>query len=303
MERHIRTAGKYIRRAPYQASAAILTMTLAFFVATVLSILAYASESTLNYFETRPQIIAFLEDEATPEQVSSLQRTLESDSRVKDLHYVSKEQALGIYQEATRDNPLLSELVSPKVFPASLEFSVTDLSYAEDLVGQLEKEGIVDQVVFTASLGDSGSLGEVIANLRRITGYIRVGGVVVLGFLLLSSLLILLVIISMRISMRRKEIEILKLLGATSGFIRMPFVLEGLFYTTFGAFMGWLLASLLVLYSVPALTSYFGEIPVLPLETTSLLGLLGTILGGELLLALVLGSLGSMFAVRRYLKI
>lgn len=303
MGQHWKTTRTYIRRSPYQALAAILIMTLTFFVATLLAILAYASTATLSYFETRPQIIAFLKDEATPEQVSLLQRQLEGDRRVKDVEYVSKEQALEIYREATRDNPLLSELVSPKVFPASLEFSVADLAFAESLVEELKGQEIVDQVVFTASLGDSGNLGEVINNLRRITNYIRVGGGAILAFLLSSSLAILLVIISMRISMRRKEIEILKLIGATPGFIRTPFVLEGTFYAVAGSFIGWLVASLLVLYTTPSIASYFGEIPVLPSQVPDLFMLLGIILGAQLVFAILLGSLGSLFAVRRYLKI
>lgn len=299
----IKTAKKHIRRAPYQALAAVLIMTLTFFVATILAILAYASHSTLRHFETQPQIIAFLKNEATSEQVSVLQKELDADLRVRNVHYVSKEDALEIYRKATSDKPVLSELVSPKVFPASLEFSVTDLSFAEEVIREVEQKETVNQVAYTASLGSTKNIGEVVNNLRTITNYIRIGGLVLLGFLLTSSLLILLVILGMRIASRREEIEILQLIGATPGFIRAPFIFEGIFYALSGALVGWLVATLGILYLTPSIASFFADIEVLPLTTQGLAMLFGVILGTELLLGLMLGATGSFIALRRYLKI
>lgn len=300
---HFATAAKHIRRVPYQAMAGIFIMVVTFFIATILALLVYASSNILHYFETRPQVIAFLKDDTTPDQVSSLQRQLGGDQRIKDIRYVSKEQALGIYKSATSDNPILSEFVSPKVFPASLEFSVTDLSFTEEVIAELEANNAVSQVVFTASLGEAKEISAVIDNLRNITRYIRIGGVGIVSFLLVSSFLILLVILGMRIASRREEIEILKLLGATSGFIRMPFVIEGVMYALIGSFLGWLLGTLSFLYAMPALLSYFGEISVFPQETAQLFLLLGQILGIELLLAVFLGLVGSLTALGRYLKV
>ncbi|MBI4033258.1 MAG: hypothetical protein HY377_01980 [Candidatus Blackburnbacteria bacterium] len=301
MKQYFRTAWKHIRRAPYQALAAIVIMTLTFFVATILAVLANGSSQTIAYFETKPQIIAFLKEDATPEQVSNLQHKLEGDQRVKNVHYVSKEQALKFFREAS-DNPSVLELVSPNIFPTSLEFSVTNLSFANTLVKEVQGEKIVDQVLFTASLS-ADNLEEVIARLHTIANYIRVGGGIIFGFLLASSFLILLVIISMRISTRRGEIEILSLIGATKGFIRSPFVIEGILYAVFGAFLGWLSASLLILYGAPSLSQFFRDVPMLPTQTSALLTLLGIILGGELILAIFIGVFGSFLALRRYLKI
>lgn len=303
MGQHFATAAKHIRRVPYQAMAGIFIMVITFFIATILALLVYASSNILHYFETRPQVIAFLKDDMTPDQISSLQRQLGGDQRIKNIRYVSKEQALGIYKSATSDNPILSEFVSPKVFPASLEFSVTDLSFTEEVIAELEANNTVSQVVFTASLGEAKEVGTVIDNLRNITRYLRVGGISIVSFLLVSSFLILLLILGMRIASRREEIEILKLLGATSGFIRMPFVIEGVMYALIGSFLGWLLGTLSFLYAMPALLSYFGEIRVFPEETTQIFLLLGQILGVELLLAVFLGLVGSLTALGRYLKV
>lgn len=151
---HLRTAADSVRRSPFQALAAVFVLALTFFVATNLVVLVYSSNNLLKYFETRPQIIAFLKDKVTPEAISALQNKLTSDLRVKDVRYVSKEEALEIYKTATSDNPLLGQLVSPTIFPASLEFSLNDLSHAEEIINEVKKEGIVNDVGFTASLGE-----------------------------------------------------------------------------------------------------------------------------------------------------
>ncbi|MGB6882389.1 MAG: permease-like cell division protein FtsX, partial [Microgenomates group bacterium] len=166
---HFKTALDYIRRSPFQALAAIFVLALTFFVGTLMVVLVYSSGKVLNYFETRPQVIAFLEDEITAEEIAGLQNKLISDSRVKDVRYVSKEEALSIYKEATAENPLLSELVSPTIFPASLEFSLIDLNFAEEVIDEVKEEDIVDQVGFTASLGGEATLGDVVGRLRTIT--------------------------------------------------------------------------------------------------------------------------------------
>lgn len=299
MNIHFKTALGYIKRSPFQALAALFVLTLTFFVGTMLAVLVYSSANILRYFETRPQIIAFLKDEITPEQISALQNRLTSDTRVKDVRYVSKEEALEIYKQATSDNPLLSELVSPNIFPASLEFSVTDLTFAQEVIDEVKKEGIVDSVGFTASLGGEKTLEDVVGRLRTIAWYLRIGGAIFVGTLAGTSLLVLLVITGMRITTRRGEIEILDLIGATPGFIRSPIIIEALIYSSVGAFIGWLIAFLLWLYITPTLLSYFGDIPVLPKGTLNLFIFFAVVLVGELLVGVGLALGGSFLAVSR----
>jgi len=296
---YLKTAFDHIRRSPFQALAAILVLTTTFFVTTIVSVLVYSSGQVLRYFETRPQVIAFLKDEAGPEEIARLQNSLIEDGRVKDVVYVSKEQALEIYKQATSDNPLLSELVSPAIFPSSLEFTLSDLSFAEALITEVKEEDIVDEVGFTASLGGESTLKDVINRLRTITLYMRVGGGVFLAMLAGTSFLVLVIVIGMRMTSRRGEMEILDLIGATPGFTRIPVILEAVIYAFVGTISGWLLALILVLYATPTVISYFGEIPILPRDTFSLFSLLGIILAGELLAGFLLALMGSVLAVSR----
>jgi cell division transport system permease protein len=296
---HLKTAWNNIRRSPFQALAAVFILSITFFVMTILSVFIYSSNEVLKYFETRPQVIAFLKDNASEEEINTLKTKLDSDMRIKEINYVSKEQALEIYKNATSDNPLLSELVSPSIFPASLEFSLSNLSYAEDVISDVKKDSIVDEVGFTASLGGESTLTDVVGRLRQISYYIRLGGGVFVGLLLTTSILVTFVIVGMRMAGRRSEIEILDLIGATPGFIRSPVLLESLIYGLTGAAVGWVSAILLILYSTPSLLRYFGDIPVLPESTLKLFLLLAIILGGELIIGTVIAVSGSMLAVSR----
>lgn len=300
---HLATAFTHIRRSPYHALAAVLVMSLTFFAASIIAFLAYAAQVTLYYFETRPQIILFLKNDASPEQISTLQRKLIENPKVSgEVKFVSHEEAFKIFQGFV-ENPLVTELVPIEVIPASLEFSVAELSYVEELISQLKREVIVDSVEFTGSLGGEGSISAVVERLEKITRYIRIGGVAVLSFLALTATLILVVVISMRISARREEIETLRLLGATASFIRAPFLFEGISYGVLGSLIGFLASLLLLLYTMPTLAQYFGEIPVIPQDFSTLTFLVASLFAGELALAFLIGILGSFLAISRYLRL
>lgn len=302
MNIHLRTAFDYIKRSPFQAIAALFVLSLTFFVATTMAVLMYSSERALKHFETRPQIISFLKDDVSSDGISAFQNKLTQDDRVKDVRYVPKEEALEIYKKATEDNPLLAELVSPSIFPASLEFSVTDLSLAQEVIDEVKVEAVVDTVGFTANLGGESSLGDAVTRLKTITYYIRVGGGMFVGVLGLTSFMVLLVIIGMRMTTRKGEVEILNLIGATSKFIKSPIVLEALLYALFGVFLGWMISFIMWLYISPSLISYFGSIPILPTEPLSFFLLFAIILGSELIIGSFLALTGSLIAVKRSLK-
>ncbi len=302
MNIHTKTAIDAIKRSPFQAMSAIFVMALTFFVATTVAMLVYSSSKALTYLETRPQIIAFLNKDADETSISELQSKLSVDSRIKDLKFVPKEEALEIYKAATADNPLLAELVSPSIFPASLEFSVVDLTLAQNVITEIGSEKIVNQVGFTANVGSEKSLDDVVNRLKSVSNYIRIGGITFVLVLGVTSFLVLLVIISMRMTSRKGEIEILSLIGATPGFLSKPIILEGVLYSVLGVTIGWLSSLILWLYISPNILSYFGQIPVIPREPLSFFALFLTILLFELVVGFTLSLIGTMVAIKRSLK-
>jgi cell division protein FtsX len=302
MNIHFKTAWDYIRRSPFQALAASFVLTLTFFVITLVSVLVYSSSKLITYFETRPQVIAFLKSDASDAGIADLQNRLTEDPHIKDMKYVSKEDALSIYKKATSDNPLLGQLVDPSIFPASLEFSVTDLSFAQSIIDKVKVEPVVDSVGFTAALGGETSLNDVVGRLKTITTYVRIGGIVFVGLLFVTSLVVLLVITSMRVVGRREEVEILNLIGATKGFIRSPIVIEAFIYTLFGVVLGWVISFIAILFLAPTVVSYFGEIPILPRDVLGIFELFGIIFVIEIFIGSVLALSGSLLAISRVKK-
>lgn len=299
---HFKSAWDHIKRSPFQAMAAVFVLTLTFFVTTVTAITVYASGQLIKYFETQPQVIVFLKGDAKPEDVNALENKLINDIRLKNVKYVSKEQALEIYKKATSDNPLLSELVSPSIFPASLEFSLNNIGDAQNVINELKGNQVVDEVGFTASLGGQNKLTDVVQRLKNLTIYVRIAGGAFAIFLTGTSFLVLLVIISMRMNMRKGEMEVLNLIGATPGFIRSPILLEALIYALAGVLIGWTGALILVLYATPGILSYFGQIPVLPHDAFQLMELFGAIFLGEIIIGIFLALFGSMLALARINK-
>lgn len=303
MKIHLRSALDSIRRSPFQAASAIFVLSLTFFTATIFAVLIYGSSRVLSYFETRPQIIAFLRTDATDGDIANLQHKIEADSRVREIKYVSKDEALAIYKKATSSNPQLGELVNNSIFPASLEFSVKDLSFTKDVIEEVRGEPIIDSVGFTAAIGDETNLNSVVSKLKSISTYIRVGGISLVAILAFVSFIVLLTIISMRLASRKEEISILSLIGATQKFIRSPIIIEAQIYALLGVFLGSLISFSLVLYTAPSVAGFFGEITFFPSGIVEIGKLFGIILGIEILTALLIAYMGGFLAVRRAKKV
>lgn len=279
-----------IRRTPFQAIAASMVMFLTFFVLLAFLLLAAGSQEALRYFESKPQVIAFFKDGTTDQDVNAIQNALTSESRVTNTKYVSKEQALQIYRDKNKNDPTLLELVTASILPASLEISTKSPQDLEPIAAILKREPVISEVIVPE---------DVVQTLTSVTRIIRVVGSITVAFLMIFATLVILMIIGFKIRIRRNEIEIMRLLGASPSFIRTPFILEGLFYGLAGAISAWIVSYALLWYFTPFLQGYFGEVKLLPVNPLFMLVLLGSSIG----VACVVGGLGSVGAVRRYLRI
>jgi cell division transport system permease protein len=127
-------------------------------------------------------------------------------------------------------------------------------------------------------------------------------GLSVVTILLTTSFLVLLVVMSMRVAMRKPEIESLKFLGASTGFIRLPLMIEAMVYSIVGVAIGWIAATLLTMYIAPSVFRYVGDIPILPRAMVDFFKLFGVVLAIDVLSAVVIALLGSVVAVSRSLR-
>jgi cell division transport system permease protein len=302
MKTTVNSSFTYIRRSPFQALAAISVLAVTYFVVTFVAVAIFSVSRTLNYFETRPQAIAFIKSDASEESVNGLKQKLSGDSRIKSVKLVSREEAYAIYKDATKDNPLLGELVSPSIFPPSLEFTVTDLSNAQEILDSVKQDPIIETVGFTASLGGADTVNSVISRLQQVGRSLRIVGISAVTVLLTTSFLVLLVVMSMRVTMRKPEIESLRFLGASSGFIRLPLMIEAMVYSIVGVAIGWIAATLLTMYIAPSVFRYVGDIPILPRAMGEFFTLFGIVLLIDILSAVIIALLGSVVAVSRSLR-
>lgn len=284
-----RTTWNHVRRSPYQALAAIMIMTLTFLAISVFSMVTIGSSRVIEYFESKPQVTAFFKNDASDQEIKSLAGSMEQSEKVGGVKFVSKEEALKIYRQQNKSDPLLLDLVTADILPASLEVSANRIEDLSPIATSLKSSPIVSEVIFQK---------DVVQTLTSWTTAIRRIGVGVIIVLSVVSVFIMATIIGFKISQKREEIEIMRLLSATNWYIRWPFLLEGILYGVIGAFFGWLISSVGLLYATPYLQSFLGPIPLLPVPLVFLLGLLGA----ELIVAIVLGSLSSFLAVLRYLK-
>lgn len=288
--RGLKTALQHIRRSPYQALAVISVMSLTFFVAALVFLLGLGSSIILKYFESRPQITAFFKDEKTQKEIEELKVKLMATDKVSSIRYVSKEEALEIYKEQNKNDPLLLEMVTADILPSSIEVAAIDAKDLSTLAEILKKEPGVEDVAYQK---------DVVENLISWTSAIKTIGIILFIFLAFVSLLIILTVTGIRIALRKEEIEILRLVGASSWYIRSPFLLEGMIYGILGGAVGWLSTYILLLYSAPFLTSLLSGLPI-GLPPPFLFMLL--FLSGLLICGGLLGAVGSYLAVRRYLK-
>lgn len=293
------TAWKHIRRSPYQSLVAILTMFLTMLLAGVFFILTLGSSFVLKYFESKPQISVFFTNTATVQDADHLKKVLQDTGKVDSMKYVSKTEALAIYKEQNKNDPLLLEMVTVDSLPASLEVSAKSPEYLHEFEPIIKQSQGVEEVVFQKDVVDT---------LLQWTSAIRVVGMVVVGLFVVNAILIIMTVIGMKIALKKDEIEILTLIGASPWYVRMPFVVEGGLYGLFGSALAWIVMSGIIIWVRPVILGFIGMIPtvqyVLSNPTSYAFGIsLAALFGLLSILGFLLGSIGSLVSLGRYLKL
>jgi len=281
---------KLIRRSPYQALAAALSMSLTFFVSSIFVLLIIGGQIVLNYIEQRPQVIAFFKDDTKESRIFEISKEVQASGLAKDVKYVSKEEALAIYRERNKDEPLLLESVTADFLPASIDISVNRAQDIEGVTKLVKDKSEVERVITPENL---------IEQLVKWTRIIRIGGIAFVSTLIAVSFLIIIMVVGMRIALRRDEISIMNLVGATRWYIARPFFIEGALYGFVGATIAVFLTFCLLLFYSPNIQEFLGPIQIFPISPLFFLFLWVS----EVVAAIVIGCLGAAISLFRYLKI
>jgi len=288
--KQIKSTFKLLRRSPYQALAAALAMSLTFFVASIFVVLIIGGQLVLNYIEQRPQVIAFFKDDVTESKITEIINQVKSTSLTREVKYVTKEEALAIYRERNKDEPLLLESVSADFLPASIDISVKRASDIGAITKIVKDRTEVERVITPENL---------VEQLVKWTKTIRLGGIIFVATLASVSFLIIIMVIGMRIAIRRDEISIMSLVGATKWYIARPFFIEGALYGFVGASISVLLVYGALLFYSPNIQDFLGPIQVFPISPLFFIYLWA----GEAIVAAGVGIAGATIALFRYLKI
>jgi cell division transport system permease protein len=296
------SALKNIRRTPFQALSAIFVVSITLFVVGIFSLVTLASHAILLNFETKPQIIAYLKDGHTTDQVAALISNLTSTEGVKDAVYISKQDALELYKKSVGNDPVLLGtvtdwgIVTADILPASVEITASDPNSFETIASILEKSDVVSET--PAGKKEIDFPQDVISELTKWTNAIRMAGLLLIIALTIVCILTIMIIISMKISSRRVEIGTLKLLGAQNFYIIKPYITESVIYGSLGAFFGWIMTYITLLYSTPFLAPRLSGVISFPVRPEVVLALLLALV----LFGLVLSFISSLFATARFVK-
>jgi len=272
----------------------LLVMTSTFLLLGVFINIVVFSQTALKYLENQAQITIFFKDEFTEEKIKIYQSELQNDPRIMDVSYVSKEDALRIFREMNKDEPILLENISASVLPASLEVKTKDITQLKNISEEfIQKEGVEDVQFFEDVI-------------QRFSVWSRT--VYIIGFILVLVFLIVsysVVVSTIRTSInnRGEELSIMKLVGASDEYVKKPFIYQGVFFGVLSSFIASIIVFLLDL-TADKLKIFsdglsLGFIPgffISPLIFSLILCFV-LILSGFLL-----GLLGSTTAIKKYLQ-
>ncbi len=223
------------------------------------------------------------------EEIAALEKKARGWEEVASVDRVTEAEALAAFKDTFKEQPELYEDLDPGVLPASLQLRLTDPGLANSVAGKLEAEGYAEENLSYPQ--------RTIQRLNSITSYMIWGLYAATVLFLVASVLLISNAIRLSIFARRKEIEVMKLVGASDGFVRTPFVLEGLIQGLLGAALAALavawLNSLFVDWSREALP--FVPIVGSAVNTASVLLIL-------VVVGVAVGVGGSFLSVTRFLR-
>lgn len=248
---------KNLRRTPYQSLTALLVVMTTFFMVFVFGTFLHLGDKVLHYFETRPQILVFFKTDVTDAQATAEANLLATLEQVDNVNIIGKSEAFASYKEENADEPLLLELLTPDLFPVSLSVSAKTPEGLAQIRQEIEKLEGVDTVDYRQ---------DVVAEFLSWTNLIRNIGYAVCALFAVQFVLVIMVITGMKVSSRRRSINIMSILGASRWTIKKTFIHEGMILGFFGSLVAFGLNYGLLIYITPKLTAFLGEIQVLPLS-------------------------------------
>lgn len=277
--------------------ATLVIMILTLSLLTSLFLFQGVSSFLVQTLENRVDISAYFHDFSTEEDILKVRTSILTIPEVRDVQYVSKEQALEKFQELHKNDRVVLEslaAVGTNPLSASLSIRTRDANQYQDIVEFLEQgefSGFIEKVDFQ-------DREPVIRRLSALTSGIRLIGIILSVLLGLIAVLVTFNTVRLAIYNTKEEIEVMKLVGASNWFIRGPFLFEGVIVGALASLVVLLLFIPITLIISPGLE---GLMPGFSLFSHFLSNFF-TIFLFQLIVGIALGIFSSLIAVKRYLK-
>ena len=272
--------------------AAVLSITLILILAGVNLLVGHALSQVLDGFRDKVSVISINVADDTPlASVYSYQAQLSADQRVASIKFITKDEALANF---TKDpnNAVLAQQLDGNPLDAKLEVRVRNLSDVAAIDTLARQWSGVDPTNPTNYQGDF------VKRMLQLSQWLSLAGVGLLAILVVVSVVIVMNTIRTAVYHRRKEIEVMKLVGATEWFVRGPFVIEGVMTGVIAASIA---LSLLVIAYQPMVDRFHTDLVFIPLSYDP--GFI-TFLARDLLIGgALLGAVGSYIGVRRFVRL
>ncbi len=298
--RTFREGASNYRRNGWLTVATVSVLTLSLFVIGLTGLVGFAGHIALRNLESKISISASFGTDVSEGRILAIKEELERYKEVASVRYISREQALEdflaggeeVFTEAIAEigeNPLL----------ASLVIRATDPGQYDLIARQLESDAYAGEVEET----NYGHIQETIAALGNLTDRTRNVGLLLGGILALIAVLITFNTIRLTIYSHRQEFEVMRLVGASNLYIKMPFFFEGIFYGLSAA----LVTTILLAGTAYGLSENIGDLFSGILGEGNFFGVflsfLWVFIPSTIIISIVLGVVSSLIAIRRYLKV
>jgi cell division transport system permease protein len=272
----------------------ILVMAVTFvLLGLFINIIVY-TQTTLKYLEQQAQITIFFKDTTTQDQILTYKKNLEQDGRVMEVAYISKEDALKIFKDMNKDEPVLLESVSASILPASLEVKAKNIANLKTMTEDYKKLEGVEEVKY---------FEDVVSKFSKWSTIIYIISFVLVAIFLCVSYSVIIATLRTVINSRGQELEVMKLVGASDDYVKRPFIYQGIFYgftaSALSAVINIILNIVLDRFSIFSKGLAFGFIPGLFVHPVIFSAILCVIL---ITFGTLLGYFGSLTAIKKYLN-
>ena len=276
----------------------IVTIFLSLLIIGIFLVGGVVVNNVMSSVENEVGISAFISDDASQSDIDKVEDFIRGIDGVASVDFTTKDQALENFK-ATSNSDIIDALDGQNPLPASIEVELSDPKLVEDVASQIEQNSTFASICGYDSPSESLKYGQKsVAQLFQLTTYVRYIGIALIVLLIFIALVFINNTIRLAILARRKEIAIMRLVGASNGFIRGPFLMEGALHAVIGSVLA--VAVLEVLRNL-ALPKLAGALKFLAIDVSG--GMFAIIYVALVAAGLIIGLFGSALAMRRYLKV